>query len=248
MKKSFLFIFFLAVFFQKNIYAQCTPSLTGPYGAISPDTTNNLPPAFVGVVYDADFQFFIPADTIVPVFGNVPVINFTLTSITGLPSGFAYTTNPASGVFPGGSAGCLRIHSVGATASQIGTHPLKVFLTVNVNVLGITTQIKDTINGYNLVINPATTVERVESQSFGTKQIFSENESFINLKISSTENSSAVLRIFSIEGKEIFSQNISLETSERIVNINSASFSKGVYLFSVETKNNFCAGKLVVTR
>lgn len=105
MKK--IYTLFITSIIGSTAFAQCVvnPALFGGPNntnyAIIPNTTTNLPLAYVGTGYSADLQFHIQPDTTVtsPIPGTFDITQIKIDSISGIPSNFIYLANPASGIF-----------------------------------------------------------------------------------------------------------------------------------------------------
>lgn len=151
----------------------CTPGANyadSTYG-VWPDTTQNLPPAAVGVAYSTDLNFKVPDEVTAeldPTGGTLvgsAIDEFTVTGVTGLPSGFNYACNVSSCNYPGGSNGCANLYGT-ATASQVGVHPLSIDVDAVVVIElipGFPTPITQSTSfgGYKLIIGYAGLVEGV---------------------------------------------------------------------------------------
>ncbi|MEP7170064.1 MAG: PKD domain-containing protein, partial [Bacteroidota bacterium] len=130
----------------------CTPDVSITEPGMYPSTTTNLPYAYMGVPYSTSVQFKVLTDTVIS--GTyVTVTDVTLDSVSGMPPGFAFTSNPANRVFPGGSNACASLFG-NPQAGQGGTYHLVVHLTVRGIAFGFihVTQAQ-TVTGYKIVIN-----------------------------------------------------------------------------------------------
>ena len=116
----------------------CTPGanyVDSTYG-VWPDTTQNLPPALVNVAYSADVNFKVPATVTAELdpsgnFVGSPIQGFTVTGLTGLPSGYNYACNNSSCTYAGGANGCANIYGTTATA---GIYPITIEVSATVLV------------------------------------------------------------------------------------------------------------------
>jgi hypothetical protein len=102
---------------------------------IYPDTLTNIPTANRNQPYSGIIQLFCPTT----------LSNLSISSITGLPGGFNFTTNPSNGLISGGNSGCIIIQSSFVT-NPIGVYPLVLNLMVN-------GMFPATVNGYKLVVS-----------------------------------------------------------------------------------------------
>ena len=79
---------------------------------------DSLPCIEQGLPYSSSMQVGMPA-----VFNSSILLDsLVITSITGLPQGIAYVQNPPSGVYYGGSGGCIAF--AGTTSNDTGSYPL----------------------------------------------------------------------------------------------------------------------------
>ncbi len=88
----------------------CTPD---PNAVDEGDPGEIWPPEFE-VAYTCTNSYAQNITAIVPATVNqlgfdLPVQDYTINDVTGLPAGFTYVCNPASCVFPGGSSGCVVV-------------------------------------------------------------------------------------------------------------------------------------------
>ncbi len=129
MKKFIILILLLSLFISKNAFSQCGTIMVNASNLQYPDTSTNLPQTFQNVPYSATLQLYAPSTVMV---GSIPVTitNYTINSISGLPSGFTYTQYPVSGVLPGGSAGCINFTCSNVIA-PLATYPLTINATIN---------------------------------------------------------------------------------------------------------------------
>lgn len=177
MKKLLLVISLVSAAISAN--AQCTPGSAYPsanwadtaiapgYGAW-PDTVENFPGALVGVPYSTDLSFMVPSavnDALDPTgaFVGAPIVEFTVTGVTGLPAGVNYACNISSCTYPGGSFGCANLSGTFTTA---GTYPITIQVTAIVEIElipGFPTEIpQDTeFTGYKVIVGTAGLIDAV---------------------------------------------------------------------------------------
>jgi len=143
--KSILIIILSVLLFKPSNAQLCVPgndTIPGFY----PDTITNLPLAVANLQYNAAMTVVVPLDTNYS--GVLFVIDsLGITGITGLPSGFTYLPNTASGYWAGGISGCIMISGM-ASYAQRGIYPL----TLQLNMIAGGMQIPSTFNGYRLEI------------------------------------------------------------------------------------------------
>ena len=143
LKRNLLIVLSLVMIGQ--VYSQCVPVSFSGQG-IYPDTITNLPLAVATVPYNEAMTAIVPLDTVVSGI-LITVDSLGITEIIGLPSGFAYIPNTATGYWHGGVTGCIAITG-NPLQSQVGVYPLK--LIINMSVLS--TQMTDTAYGYRIEI------------------------------------------------------------------------------------------------
>lgn len=131
--KKLLLSFTVACLTSAGVNAQCTPDPQFTTPGIYPDSATGLAPACVDMPYSELITIIVPADTIVdlPIVGPtpIPIDQATITSWTGLPTGFTYACYDAGNTnfpvdqcdFEGGTTGCVLI-SGNPTLAQIGSY------------------------------------------------------------------------------------------------------------------------------
>lgn len=130
----------------------CTPDLSITQPGIYPDAATNFPQAYAGVAYSTVIQFKVITDT-VSNGTHVNVTDITMDSVTGLPPGFTYVSNPANHIFPGGSNACFTLNGNPAM-SDTGIYHIAVHVTLHGVVFGfIHVSQSSAITDYKIVIN-----------------------------------------------------------------------------------------------
>jgi hypothetical protein len=129
MKKSLLFLgLFLAGIISLQAQCTITPSCTVTSGYCSaPATGSALPNATEQVAYSTTIQLSVGTSYSIATIDSAQV-----TSLTGLPTGLSYSTNPTSGVVQGGSNGCILIAGTPAAGSA-GTYTATAAVTAYTN-------------------------------------------------------------------------------------------------------------------
>lgn len=229
MKKTLLFAaLLLSGLSQLNaqcvIGAACTPSAQG-YCTVPAENTN-LPNGTANVAYSSDIQFTLGTS----VGGFATITDATILSVTGLPSGFAYTTNPTNGNFPGGSSACMQITGTTATA---GTYSVAASFSVNTS-FAPTTQ---TLTWY-LTIDAAT---GIQSYSQSSNMFVSPNPVSSELMISSTSHIGKI-QIIDALGKIVMTAdaNYSMQTKIQVGDL-----AKGVYFIQVSDGSKLITRKFI---
>ena len=251
MKKT-LFTLTLALAFI-GAQAQCTPDPQYTAVGIYPDSLTGLSPATVGIAYNQNITIIVPSDTVADVFGQmVPVTidKIDLTSVTGLPSSFSYSCDPPSCSFPGGTTKCAELSSAAPTSSEIGLHQI-IFKTTTyvsgVPFIGTTTQ-NDTIDYYYLQVSGVTsTINQFDNITFELKEVYPNpvsNQAKIQFVSGTTEN--ITFKIYNLLGEEIESQLISSSIGVNTINLNTSSYSKGIYLYSINNGNKVLTKRMII--
>ncbi len=229
MKKTLLFAaLLLGSLSQLNaqcvIGAACTPSAQG-YCTVPAENTN-LPNGMANVAYSSDIQFTLGTS----VGGFATITDATILSVTGLPSGFAYTTNPTNGNFPGGSSACMQITGTTATA---GTYSVAASFSVNTS-FSPTTQ---TLTWY-LTIDAAT---GIQSYSQSSNMFVSPNPVSSELMISSASHIGKI-QIIDALGKVVMTADANYSTQTKI---QVGDLAKGVYFIQVSDGSNLMTRKFI---
>jgi hypothetical protein len=129
MKKSLLILgLFIgsltAIKAQCVIANSCTPTPTTGYCS-TPATGSSLPNATEASAYSTTIQVSLGTS-----YSGITINSATITSVTGLPSGLSYSTNPTNGVMSGGSDACMLIAGTPATGSA-GSYTVTANVIVN---------------------------------------------------------------------------------------------------------------------
>lgn len=117
----------------------CTPDLTCTASPAFPTLCPaDAPDATAGEYYEADFTFWMPPSFTDPGSGfSVNLLQITITGVTGLPFGLAFTANEPSGVYypPENEYGCARVCG---TPIIPGSYPVTIDVLAHVSASGIT--------------------------------------------------------------------------------------------------------------
>jgi hypothetical protein len=174
--KKLLLVATVALVSTLQLNAQsCTPGANyadSTYG-VWPDTTQNFPPAAVGVFYSTDLNFKVPDEVTAEVAGNDPIAqgvigsaiqDFTVTGVTGLPAGIDYACNISSCTYAGGSNGCANLYG---TTNTAGTFPITIDVEATVLIAIIPglpptpLPVPTSFSGYKLIVGFAGLIEGV---------------------------------------------------------------------------------------
>ncbi|MES2513124.1 MAG: T9SS type A sorting domain-containing protein [Bacteroidota bacterium] len=209
---------------QCVIGAACTPSAQG-YCTVPAESTN-LPAGTTNMSYTTDIQFTLATS----IGGIATITDATISSVTGLPVGFAYSTNPVSGNFPGGSSACMRI--TGITTAP-GTYSVAATFAVNTS-FGPTTQ---TLTWF-LTINSTTGVQSYNQVS---NVFVSPNPATSELTVASADHMGKI-QIVDALGKTVLTHDANY-SSQTTINI--SSLSKGVYFLQMNDGSRISTRKFI---
>ncbi len=247
MKKTLLTLTLALAFIGAQ--AQCTPDPQYTAVGIYPDELIGLLPATVGIAYNQNITIIVPSDTVADVFGQmVPVTidKIDLTSVTGLPSSFSYSCDPPSCSFPGGTTKCAALSSPSPTLSEIGLHQI-IFETTTTVGGGLLTQ-DDVIDYYYLQVSGITsTINQFDNTTFELKEVYPNpvsNQAKIQFVSGTPEN--ITFKIYNLLGEEIESQLISSSKGVNTINLNTSSYSKGIYLYSINNGNKVLTKRMII--
>jgi hypothetical protein len=236
--------------------AQCTPDPQYPntIAGVFPDTIVGLADGFVGQSYSQNLTIITPNDTVVDVLGSlVPVtidsINFT--GAIGLPPNFAYTCDPPTCSFPGGSITCAELYSTtNPTAADIGIYPITLNTTAyasDVPFIGTMTQ-DDVTAGYYIEISAATSIfNQFNNTTFELKEVYP-NPVNNNAKIQFISGSSAdiIFTVFNHLGKKIEERNIAATRGVNDIEISANDYDNGMYLYSLNNGIQIVSKRMIV--
>lgn len=208
--------------------AQCTPganfadSLFGAW----PDTTTNFPSGSEGVNYSTDLNFKVPSDAgdIDPAFAGNAIIDFTVDSVVGLPTGLSYACNIASCNYTGGSNGCAQISGVPTSS---GPHDITIHITANLSVFGFPVPVPYSFNGYQININYLGLVET----KFEHISIFP-NPAKDMIYLKELNHKMDAIEIQDASGKSVLSKKSDLNE------LNISSLEKGIYFIKIYFNEN----------
>lgn len=232
--------------------AQCTPDSQFSAPGIYPDSVTGLSPAYVGQAYNEVITIIAPLDTTV-MFGGSPIdvtiLTIELTSVTGLPASFSYDCEFGNCTFAGGATSCAVLSSANPLSTEIGLHQIIMETTTIAESIvgGIAIPIPqdDVIDYYYIeVLNgTASNLNQFNDLTFELKGVFP-NPAVNNAKIQfiSGTPEAVTFKVYNLLGEEIESQFINSQRGVNTINVNTTSYSEGMYLYSI---NN---GKEVLTK
>ncbi len=217
-------------------FGQCTPDPQYTSSGIYPDTITNLPHATVGVAFATTITAVIPADTITEFLPGVPldIDWFRVDQVDGLPTGFTYTCNPANCELPGGASSCLELTSADPLQVDVGTHPIEVIVTAQLQTpIGPVQQV-DTIFGYKVVIDPVTGLDGVDAIGFTLSQnVPNPASESTMIRFTDPVREKVGLRIYNAAGELMMHRVINTQRGLNEVEVSTAELPSGLYLYSV---------------
>jgi hypothetical protein len=244
MMKKLLFVLFISFTGITMVSAQCTPDPLVNAPGIYPDSATNLPHATVGVPYSTTMTACVPHDTLGLTFDSVGV-----TSITGLPTGFSYTPNSASGYWHGAAVagtvnkGCILISGPAPTAGQAGTYPL----TIHVNAVVFHTQNPYTLTYYKIVIDPASSVSELIPSNLviyqNSPNPFSDKT---DISFSSPVKSNYNFTVSDMIGKVVYSEVFSAKEGRNVITFSADDLRPGLYLYRLSNGKECITKKMTV--
>ncbi len=224
---------------------------------IMPDTTDNLPPAQIGVQYDTFLSFKLPlyANELDPTLPAIQLATLQLINISGLPAGISFTSsastsdsifcNTADCKWNGGAYGCLRI--IG-TPSVTGTFPLVITLEGKTIGGPLAQTGTGDINGYRIEINPVglesrKSVELTMNQNFPNPFVESTLITY-SVKTPSLVN----FTVMSLLGEKVFTNTYQAKEGENTIPFRADNLSKGIYFYSLEIEGKRVTKRMVITK
>jgi hypothetical protein len=244
MKKLVLsFILFSFIGFN-GLYAQCTPDVNITHPGTYPDSATGLPHAKVGTAYSTVIQVRVLTDTTV---SSIPatVDSIVVSSVTGLPAGFNYATNPSSGHFPGGSNGCVLLTGAAPTSGMEGSHPLTINLIAYGKLSGtIPASLPYSVTYYNIHIDSINVgIADLNAAKFSLSQNFPDPASRLTDIYYSVPSSGVIdFSMYNLLGKLVYQKSIYAEKGTGRVTLDAKDFAPGIYMY------NLSNGKTKLTR
>jgi hypothetical protein len=229
-----------------QLFAQCTINSSITVPGIYPDSATNLPHGVVNLPYVTDLQAKIPPDTTIAICGFTVVNYFAVTSISGMPPGFQWQSNPINDTFPGGSNGCVQIW--GTCPPTTGTYNLTVQLqaTGTSAICGVLS-LPYSITYYKIVVDSATGIAPVTPTAFDVLQ------NIPNPVDASTEISFTIpaagkveLKVIDLLGKELVSRRIDAVAGVNKTPLIPKYLKAGIYFYSVTYRNKTITRKMIV--
>lgn len=245
----YLFFLGLITLFFNESTAQCIPN-NDPVSGIEPDT---LSVAYVGVPYEQIIYFKLPHDTTVQ-FGPVTIAlivdSLIITSYNGLPPSFSLACNTASCTVLGGENGCAAITGT-ATASEVGIHPLKVYVITYVSdTFGTPVGgFPDSIDFYFMNVQLPSGVEQVATDKLVVGEIYpNPSDDKIGVPVTSPVDDVVELTVMDISGKEMEQSEVAVKKGNNTEWVDISRLPKGFYFMRLSYEGVSVNRKFLVRR
>ncbi|TVR81312.1 MAG: T9SS C-terminal target domain-containing protein [Chitinophagaceae bacterium] len=122
----------LLLLFPLIMFAQvCTPDPQYTMPGIYPDSSVNIPPACVGVLYEQTVTIIVDDEI-----QGATINTVTLTNVIGLPAGFTYQCEPANCVFTPNTPYCIFLSGT-PTLADTGSYDISFEVEASGNFMGI---------------------------------------------------------------------------------------------------------------
>ena len=253
MKHILLFTFSL---FLLNASAQvaCVIDTTNVVQGATP-TAENLPCAVQGVYYEQVIQILLPS-----AFAVATIDSFKILTVSGVPNGMQYASNPANRVFKGGKSGCFFIK--GTTNDPKGYYDIGFTGTAFVKVNGVkTTYPLDEAAakgaGFDLfieIVEPGDTCRQPVTSSIKDSKQFdnvafntfvsSQNDQ-VMVQVKTTEAFTAKVFIVNMLGATVASKHIEVNGNTSDV-LDVAGVAKGMYTVVLQSNNKIITKKIII--
>jgi hypothetical protein len=239
MKKQLLLLVSSLFIFASYSYSQCIPDFSQTTPGVYPDTIVNLDTATEAQAYSDTLQFRVHS-TVPP----ATVDSVKILSLTGMPAGLTYSTNPSGNVFLGGNNGCVLVDGTPTTA---GTYPLSIMLRFYGNISGFPVQIDTPLTGYKIIVLPASGIPKVNNASFSVNQNIPNpfevaTEISFNVPIAGKVD----FKVVDLLGKELINKKIDAVSGINKTYVSSRYLKSGIYFYSFTFKSKTITRKMIV--
>ena len=233
--------------------AQCTPDSQFSAPGIYPDSVTGLSSAYVGQAYNEIITIITPLDTTV-MYNGIPIAvtiqTIELTSVTGLPASFSYDCEAGNCTFDGGATSCAVLSSPSPDVSELGSHQIIMNTTTTADAgIGIPITQDDVIDYYYIeVLNGTTsTLNQFNDLTFELKEVLP-NPAVNNAKIQfiSGTPETVIFKVYNLLGEEIKSQVIKSQRGVNTINLNTTSYSEGMYLYSINNGKEVFTKRMII--
>lgn len=247
-----------------NAMAQTTPcvpdeSLMNEQFGLWPDTTQNLPEAYVDVYYEEYVQIKTPS-TVGEVPGapadyeGIPISEVGIDSIglietIGMPAGMQMTCSTPSCVFEGNSVGCVNLFG---TPTEVGVYDLSFKIDGWIAVFGQVVSMSSTgeyvyIDGYKLIVNGPDAVEVVNPNSFSVLQnIPNPFTGKTTISYNVLRNESVEFKVYDMMGSLVKSSIYAATNGTNKIELSAADLNAGIYFYTLSNGEETISKRMVV--
>lgn len=260
MKKLFTLLFALLVLgTTQKLMAQCTPDLSWNTSGIRPDSATNLPDGCENIPYSTQMDIYVP-DSVhqIQAGQNVAIYidSVRLLSVTGLPPGMSYVTNPTNGKFAKYAHGCALISG---TCSTPGNYQLTVITKASVRLLlpFIPATVRyDTVHYYHININAAGGANcnvGIESHLNPTEMgihsvVANANDHYLQVTCNAPASMPTLFRVVNSYGQVVYSNQMSTQQGYQIIRLEDFNANSGFYVLQMQQGEQFKTYKLQVIK
>jgi hypothetical protein len=251
MKNKFYAILICICFLSVDrIFAQCVPNTAITVPGIYPDSATGLSNGVVSQLYNQVVQVRVPVDTTVVVLGSpqlVTIVQIKVLSFSNLPPGLSYTTTPSTGIYPGGTNGCVEISGTPTTA---GTYNLRAILETTGTYIIFPIVRQDTVDYYKITIsNTSTGLANNKQAIFDVEQNTPNPFSDItNISFTSPQRNQIDFRVFNLLGKEVYRTMIDANVGRNNFEFDGRDLSPGIYIYSFNQGASSVTKRMIISR
>ncbi len=242
-----------------------------------PDTIQNLPHATQGAAYYTVIDIKTPAtlleaangdssqtyiDTVILGFtvneyiGDWLVDSMVLVQTNGLPNGLSLDCNTGANCsFTGDAVGCANVY--GTTNDPAGVYPVEILINVfthgTVSGFPVNTDLYtatgayESIDGYKIVIDPATGIQTFHEADFvlfqNAPNPFAE---FTNIMFNSPKSTNVEFMVIDMFGRMVFAENITATKGVNTYEFNN-NLSAGIYMYSLNNGTSRISKRMIAT-
>lgn len=225
---------------------QAQPCSPGPETTpgVYPDTTTNLPTAYVNQPYFAVVTAVVPADTTISGF-TVNIDSIGVTAIDSLPSGFIYSANTPSAYWPGGGKGCIAITGT-PNAAQVGMHKLVIHLAAFVG--GAPAPMAYVVNGYKInIIDTTNGVNDLVSEKFELLQNSPNPFSYsTEIRFNALKFGNYDFSVCNILGEVVYKSRVNAVSGTNTITFNGKELRTGLYLYKLSSGNQTITKRMII--
>ena len=230
----------------------CSPDLQYSGGGIYPPAaTFNAP---INQPFSDILTVITPSDTDVvlpPPLGAITadILSIELTNVTGLPPSFSYACDPSSCDFPGGTIKCAEVYSNNVT-DPAGFYPITFETTAHLDapfIGAVDCMFVEAGYAIEIVDNTTSIIHQFNNQTFELRSPFPNPvENHAKIQFISGKSDDIVFRVYNLLGKQIYLRKIRATRGVNTIDINTSSYSEGIYLYSINNGNQVLTKRMVV--